>query len=357
MLLDHVRERFFYHMTIGDPMDVHTISTGLFFTRLPAHLCAPVFIFLTGLSSWLYAHPARRIPRSPSGFLFKRGLFIILMEITLVNLSWFGTYETLYLQVMWAIGVSMIVLSLVSKLPHFVVGIIGLLIVFGHNALTSINFTPDEPLYNIWTILHDRGFLEIGGLIKVKASYPVLPWIGLICVGYFFGPLFSHNTMPSYRQKILSRTGLACLLILAVLRGFNIYGESTPWEVHDSFIRSFMCFINFTKYPASLDFILLTMGIALPLLALFELFDRSFKVLRVYGSAPMFFYIFHLYVLLGLYRVCLAIWGETHDGYFCLHSLGLIWLLFAVLVFLLYFPTKRFADYKHRSNSMWIKYF
>lgn len=357
MLLDHVRERFFYHMPIGDPMDIYTISPDLFFTRLPAHLCAPIFIFLTGLSAWLYSHPSGGKQRSASSFLLKRGLFIISIEVTLINFSWFGAYHTLYLQVMWAIGLSMIALAVISKLPHGLVGFIGFLIIFGHNALTPINFQPNETGYTLWTILHDRGFLINEGLIKIKVSYPVLSWIGLICVGYFTGPLFSPKTLPTIRKKTLCWSGMACLTLLVVLRGFNIYGEAEPWEIHNNFIQTFMSFLNYTKYPASLDFMLFTMGIALPLLVLFEKYDNPFKALRVYGSAPLFFYVLHLYVLLILYKICFAVWGETHDGYFCLQSIGTVWLLTATLAVLLYFPTQRFATFKHNSRSPWIKYF
>jgi uncharacterized membrane protein len=151
---------------------------------MSAHLCAPAFVFLTGMSAWLYSHPASGQPRSATGFLFKRGLFLVVLELTLINFSWFGTYTTLYLQVIWAIGLSMIALSLLVRLPFWLIATTGAVIVVGHNLLTPITFQPGETGYTLWTILHDRGYLIADGPLKVKVSYPVLPWIGVILLGY-----------------------------------------------------------------------------------------------------------------------------------------------------------------------------
>jgi uncharacterized membrane protein len=184
MLVDHVREKLYLHVQVSDPMDVANTSPDLFFTRMSAHLCAPAFVFLTGMSAWLYSHPASGQPRSATGFLFKRGLFLVVLELTLINFSWFGTYTTLYLQVIWAIGLSMIALSLLVRLPFWLIATTGAVIVVGHNLLTPITFQPGETGYTLWTILHDRGYLIADGPLKVKVSYPVLPWIGVILLGY-----------------------------------------------------------------------------------------------------------------------------------------------------------------------------
>ena len=191
MLVDHVRERFFLHKQVLDPMDINNTEPELFFTRLSAHLCAPIFVFLTGISAWLYANPTSGIKRSAPSFLFKRGLILILLEVTLINFSWFGAYNTLYLQVIWAIGLSMIVLAGATYLPRQWIIALGLAIVIGHNLLSPIQFSPDEFGYSFWTILHDRGYLVTEALVNVKVSYPVLPWIGVIMLGYAVGPLFS----------------------------------------------------------------------------------------------------------------------------------------------------------------------
>jgi len=358
MLVDHVRERFYLHMQVSDPMDVAGTSPGLFFTRLSAHLCAPTFVFLTGLSAWLYAHPSSGGLRSPSGFLFKRGLFLLLLEVTLVNFSWAGSFGTFWLQVIWAIGLSMIALSVLVKLRYWMVGALGFLIVFGHNLLTPIGFSPGEPGYALWTILHDRGFLLEGEALRIKVSYPVLPWIGVILLGYFAGPLYSRTVDFVRRRKILLATGLGCLVLLLVLRGFNIYGETLPWVQGQGGWRALMSFVNFTKYPPSLDFLLLTLGVAFPLLAWFEhRNNRLFDALETFGSAPMFFYVLHLYVLLVGYRLLLAIVGPNQGQLFGVGHLWWIWAIAALLAALLYFPTRAFARFKHSTDLAWVKYF
>ncbi|RKQ43209.1 putative membrane protein [Roseivirga pacifica] len=358
MLVDHVRERFFLHEQVLDPMDVSETSSGLFFTRMAAHLCAPIFVFLTGLSAWLYANPIGKPARSASQFLLKRGLFLVLLEVTVINFSWFGRYETLYLQVIWAIGLSMISLALLCKLPRWCIGLLGLAIVFGHNALSFVSFTPNESGYALWTILHDRGYLVSEGWLQVKISYPVLPWIGVILLGFFAGPLFGSGFSAMLRKQWLIALGTACLLLLILLRGFNIYGETLPWQEYDSAVVTAMSFFNFTKYPPSLDFLLLTLGIGFFTLHWFE--NRPAKwmdVLKNYGAAPMFFYILHLYVLLIAYQACVGVFGTNKGAYFGVDSLWQVWAIALALIGILYLPTKKFAAYKHNSKAKWIKYF
>jgi|TARA_B110000914_G_scaffold177960_1_gene159629 uncharacterized membrane protein len=358
MLVDHVRERFYFHLNVTDPMDLDITTVDLFFTRMTAHLCAPTFVFLTGLSAWLYAHPANKPPRSPSTFLFKRGLFIILIEVTLINFSWMGNFDTLWLQVMWVIGLSMIALAILVKLRFWMLGVIGFLIVFGHNALDPISFTPDEFGYTLWTILHDRGFLIADGPVKVKASYPLLPWIGVILLGYFSGPLYAKTMDYLTRRRLLIGLGLGCLAILLVLRVFNIYGENLPWVQGETAIQTVMSFINFTKYPPSLDYLLLTLGCMFLLLAWFESLDNKFtESLEILGSAPMFFYIVHLYVLLIGYRILLSTVGPNQGELFGVDHFWIIWVISILLTLALYFPTKVFAKFKHSTNMAWVKYF
>ncbi|NKF50824.1 DUF1624 domain-containing protein [Shewanella sp. WXL01] len=362
MLVDHVRERFFLHVQVSDPMDINTTTPELFFTRLSAHFCAPIFVFLTGLSAWLYANPVNGKPRSAQDFLLKRGLILILLEATVINFSWFGYYETLYLQVIWAIGLSMIALAFLSKLPRVWVGMIGLLIVFGHNLLTPIQFAPNEWGYSLWTILHDRGYLISEGALKIRISYPVLPWIGVIMVGWALGPLFSPSVASETRRKQLLMLGLASLGTLAILRGFNLYGETLPWASQGTMAQTVMDMLNFTKYPPSLAFLLLGVGVGLLVLAWLENADNKLlDALNTFGSAPMFFYIIHLYTLLIVYKVAVAIFG-TNTQYYGQDYLGFasvwqVWLCAFALTFVLYWPTKTFAAFKRRTNIGWVKYF
>lgn len=375
MLLDHVRERFFFHMQVSDPMDLSSTSWGLFVSRFAAHFCAPVFVFLTGVSAWLYANRSHGEPRSARMFLIKRGLFLIALEILVINfsnLSWMVSYYTLWLQVIWVIGLSMLALAALINLPRPWMALLGFAIVFGHNLLTPIGFQPNEGAYGLWTILHDRGYLVSEGALRVKVSYPVLPWIGVILLGYVAGPLFSNKPNGSHldasaRQQKLLFLGISCWVLFAVLRGFNLYGETLPWQSGAHLGETLMSVFNLTKYPPSLSFLLVTLGGMFFCLVAFErYFASSGKVggrlarvghgLSVFGSVPMFFYILHLYVLLLLYTLAKFIFGANHGEYFGVSNIGWVWFIAGVLAIALYYPVKRFSEYKKHSTQAWIKY-
>nr|WP_297529237.1 heparan-alpha-glucosaminide N-acetyltransferase domain-containing protein [uncultured Roseateles sp.] len=362
MLLDHVRETFFLHLQVTDPMTVPGTPPALFFSRLAAHLCAPVFVFLTGLSAWLYAHPDGAPPRDVRGFLLKRGLLLIGLELTLVNFAWSASFGVIYLQVIWAIGLSMLALALLSGLPRWALVGIGLVIVGGHNALTGLSVPPDggwRALWALWTLMLHRDWLIPEGLVRVRVSYPALPWIGVILLGFAMGPLFARAADAWRRRRVLCGLAAACLFALLVLRGFNLYGENAPWVTGATALDTAMSFLNFTKYPPSLDFLLLTLGIGLALLAALERWRNAFtRACAVFGGAPMFFYLLHLYVLLIGYRVLLAIFGPNQGLRFGVDAgqFPLIWLIWLGLVPLLYPPVKAFAAYKRRTHRAWVKY-
>lgn len=358
MTVDHVRERFFYHLNVSDPMDLDTTSPQLFFTRIAAHFCAPVFVFLTGLSAWLYANPPGKLPRSASSFLFKRGLFIIFIEIAVINWLWSGEYHTLWLQVMWAIGISMVCLSVLSKLPPKLILGLGLFIVFSHNLLSPITFAPSEAGYTIWSFLHQKGFVYTSEAFRIKVSYPVLPWIGVILLGFSLGPIYSRSFDSEKRRKVLL-TLMGCMwLLLFTLRSTNIYGEPNLFQSQETFIYSVMSFINFTKYPPSLDFLLFTLGGAFLVLFFLDAVDNKVsKWIETFGAAPMFFYIVHLTVLLVSYRIALAAMGPNHGNMLVLGNVWQVWGIAALLVAVLYFPTKAFAQFKRQSQLALVKYF
>lgn len=359
MLFDHVRETIYLHMQVGDPMDVQATAPELFFTRMAAHFCAPVFVFLTGLSAWLYAHPAAG-PRNATSFLVKRGVLLIFLELVFVNFAWAGTIPpaVIYLQVIWVIGLAMIILALVHRLPLKLLGAVGLAIVFGHNALTWMSFEPGTFAYYVWTVLLHRGFLIPEGVMKVKVTYPLLPWVGVILLGYVAGPLYAAVMAPERRQHLLRMFGVGCLVLLAVLRGFNIYGENLPWVHGDTAIQTVMSFFNFTKYPPSLDFLLLTLGVAMLGLAYFEKIDNWFtRACATFGGAPMFYYLLHLYLLLGLQHLLVAVFGANHGERFGVDAVWPIWVLAVALMPLLYIPCRAFARFKRTSSQAWVRYF
>ena len=362
MMMDHVRERFYMHTRTGDPI-YNTIEPDLFFTRFATHFCAPVFIFLAGLSAWLYAHPVGRPARSPSSFLFTRGLIIILIEIIFYYLLWADSFSNhLFLQVLWAIGLCMVALSLACRFNYWFIGFLGFLIVFGHNALTPINFETHDILYMPWTILHDAGNLATINGLSIDISYPALPWFGVILLGYFAGPLFAHTTVLQTRIKSLIGLGVLSLTTLLVLRGFNIYGETLPWTTQDSIVKTIMSFLNYTKYPPSLDYILITIGSALILLAFLESIKKQNKLLSLiqrFGSVPMFAYLAHLYLLLAGYWLLYLIFGATHGDRFGLDTVPWIWFGAIILTLIMCPLVIAFSKYKHKNKQSkpWLSYF
>lgn len=357
MLLDHARERFFYNHPVADPMMLENTEPGLFWSRFAAHFCAPVFVFLTGLSAWLYQQKHDGSVALTREFLWKRGLFLVLLEVTVINFSWFGAYDTLYLQVIWVIGLCMLILGVCINLPYKLLLALGLLIVTGHNALDFIHLNPDDWGYTAWTILHDRGYILQSEALSIRASYPLLPWIGVILLGYAAGPLYSKSISSEHRAYWLLGLATFCLASFLLLRGFNIYGETQAWSQQENLAASVRAIFNVTKYPPSLNFVQITFAGMFAMLYLMERFQGHWtSTLTAFGGAPMFFYILHLYVLLLLYLLAGAIWGLPGDGYLSLPNIYCIWLMTVVLALLLYKPTKAFNQYKRHSNQAWVKY-
>ena len=357
MLLDHVRERFFLHAQVSDPMVIEDTNGPLFWSRFVAHFCAPAFIFLTGLSAWLFSQSRDHDLGQTRGFLWRRGVFLIVLEVTLITFSWLGSFTTIWLQVIWAIGLCMLALACCVSWPRWLLLVVGGLLVAGHNTLDVINFEPGQLGYSIWTVLHDRGYLYQGENFAIRISYPVLPWIGVILLGYAAGPLYGRAMDALQRQRYLLLLAAGSLALFALLRGLNLYGETQPWQVYETLNQTLMSLFNITKYPPSLHFLLLTLSGMFIGLYVFERFaSRVNEVLSSYGGAPMFFYIVHLYVLLVLYWIAVSIWGTNKGIYFGVDHMGWIWLISMVLAIALYLPTRAFNRYKRQSQIAWMKY-
>lgn len=360
MLVDHAREFFFIHAQVSDPMDVEATEPALFFTRLSAHLCAPVFVALTGLGAWLYgAKPAQGGggAAAASGFLLKRGLFLIVLELTVVNFAWtFSlTPEILYLQVIWAIGLSMIALAALVWLPRPILIAVGLMLVLGHNLLDPITIEAGRPGHLVLAVLHDRGLIDLPWGGQARTSYPLLPWIGVAALGYGLGPWFA--AAPSARLRRLVLTGLGALALFAVLRAVNLYGDPTPWSVQPTPVQTVMSVLNLTKYPPSADFLLLTLGVGALLLAGLERAPtRAVGLLAVFGGAPLFFYLIHLYGLHLLNLAALGLFGPNQGDGFGLPGVGWLWLLAAVAAVPCWFACRWFAGVKRRSPQAWMRY-
>ncbi len=350
MLVDHVREFFYLHAQVGDPMNLAATPPDLVLTRAASHVCAPVFLLLTGLSANLYGqkHGDRG---AVSLFLLKRGLLLILLEITLVNLAWTRSLfpPILYLQVIWAIGISMVALAGLLWLPRRLLAGLALLVMFGHNLLDPVRLAPEETGYALWSILHQRGMLPLPWG-AARTSYPVLPWIGVIAAGYALGPLFAGTTSPALRQRRLLALGGALLGAFLVLRGLDGYGEPVPWQAGPTPLLTVLSFVNLTKYPPSADFLLLTLGLGLALLALFERLPAAgLGWLRSFGGAPLFFYLAHLWLLRLIHDAALALGLGGRSGGVELAAPWQIWLVTACLSLPLWLACRWMVGLKRRA--------
>lgn len=360
MLLDHVRETFYLHAQVADPMVVDQVEPALFVSRLLAHLCAPVFVLLTGLSAWLYASGKPDGRRAASAFLLKRGLFLVVLELLVVNFAWTLQFppSVVYLQVIWAIGISMIALAGLLWLPRGALAVLALAVIAGHNLLDGIRVQGDGALAVLWKVLHQRDWITVTDGLRLRTSYPVLPWIGVIALGWVIGPWFARGGDALLRQRRLGLAGAGALLAFVLLRAINAYGDS-PWQSLATLGNTLMSFFNVTKYPPSLVFLLLTLGIGLLLLRLYEQprVARALAPLADIGAAPMFFYLLHLYVLKLLYVLAEARWGQTHGSYFAVDLVASLWVITAVLALALYWPTRAFARFKARRRDLaWLRY-
>lgn len=361
MLLDHVREFFFLHQQVSDPMNLDATSPALFFTRLASHFCAPIFVFLTGLGAWCYGQKSAAqfadSRQETSAYLAKRGLFLILLELTLINFAWTFALppQMIYLQVIWAIGLSMLALAALIWLPRVGQIALGVLIVAGHHLLDGLHFTPDQVAYPFWAILHDRSVIELAEGLKARTSYPVLPWIGVILLGYAAGPLYRQGIAPGQRQRWLSRAGIGALALFVLLRWLDVYGDH-PRMAATTLLGQVMSWLNLTKYPPSLCFLLLTLGAGLIMLAQLEK-RRPWPLLLNFGRVPMFFYVVHLYALHGLYRLLSGLFGPNQGHRFGFTEVWQIWLLAALLLPALYPLCRRFAEFKRQRHGGWASYF
>ena len=342
MLVDHVRETFYLHAQVGDPVNAVTTPPGLFFTRSASHVCAPVFIALTGLGAWF--HGATRTRRETSVFLLERGAFLVLLEISVVGFAWTAEFppSRFFLQVIWCIGICMIALAGLLHLSRGWQLAVGLLLVAGHNLLDGIVLTGESPFFVPWAILHQRDIIELGAGVTARTSYPVLPWIGVIVLGYAMGPWFARIRAEGTTVRRLLTLGavlraegttvrrlltLGAVLLagFAAIRWLNVYGDA-PWFAAPDALTTLMSFLSLTKYPPSLLFLLVTLGAGAVLLALFEATGdrRITAAVAMFGAAPMFFYVLHLYVLKAGYLVAHALYGPNRGEYLSVPNLGVL---------------------------------
>jgi uncharacterized membrane protein len=317
MALDHVRMYFGEGTWYAEPTNLATTTPLLFFTRWITHFCAPVFVFLAGTSAYL-SGTKRSSVSELSRFLFTRGLWLIFVELVIVNFAWTFdiTYSFHILQVIWAIGISMAVLSALVYLPDKFILAIGLLLVFGHNLLDGITVAGSTFTDLLWYTLHQPNFIVLASGNVINFVYPVLPWIGLMALGYMAGRMYKSDFDPIKRRQILLWAGIISISLFIFLRGFNLYGEQKTWSEQSTAIYTILSFLNTTKYPPSLQFLLMTMGPALFFLAVSEKTQNRITLpIITFGRVPFFFYIIHLYLIHALAALYLVYQGHEWNAY------------------------------------------
>jgi uncharacterized membrane protein len=365
MALDHTRD--FFGQTSFSPTDPTQTTIPLFFTRWVTHFCAPVFFLLTGTGAYLSLR--RKSKAELSRFLFTRGLWLIFLELTLfrcLGLQFNFDYRLTLLDVLWALGWAMIVLSALVRLPTPLVTAIGVVMIAGHNLLDPIRSSN-----RVWTILHSLNFIVANPQHSVFVAYVLIPWVGVTAAGYGLGQICSW---PSDRRRtFLLRAGLGVTAAFLILRGINIYGDPVRWSTQKSAAFTALSFLNTNKYPPSLLFLLMTLGPAL--LFLWAVDGGTPQFLRpalVLGKVPMFYYLLHFPLIhLLAVAVCYARYGQVHwmfesptidkfpitppPGWG--FSLPIVYLIWASIVLALYPLCRWFAALKQRRSDAWLSYF
>ena len=375
MAIDHVR--VFSGVPAGGP------TAGVFFTRWVTHFCAPAFIFLAGTSIFLYA----RKHADASRYLVIRGAWLIFLEFTFLRVAWTFNFDFRHYEmagVIWVIGVCMILMAALVKLPPAVVGTIGIVIIAGHNLMDPhmpnlLAGLEQNPLSGLWKIMY-VGFFA--GPIQFGSDgpnlivlYSIIPWIGVMATGYAFGKVLTLE--PQRRKRLCFAIGLVAIGLFVVLRGFNLYGDPRPWHKFVSGrngappMPALFSFLNTTKYPASLDFLLMTLGPIIALMPMLEGINGAVaRAIKLFGRVPFFFYMLHIPLIHALALVVSKIrlgyvspWlfanhpmgnPEPPDGY--VWSLSLLYLVWAITIMLLYFACRWFAALKARRSDWWLQY-
>lgn len=367
MAIDHVRDYFHAGAFSDDPMNLQTTTPILFFTRWITHYCAPLFMFLSGTSAALVGQ--RKGKAYLTRFLVTRGLWLIFLELTVVCFAWFfnPTFTTQLLGVIWALGWSMIFLAGFIHLPKWLTISIGLVLVFGHNLMDGVHVSSPLAASFGWSVLHEFNLFKIGAF-NVLAAYPLVPWIGVMALGYCLGSIFSKEFDVQKRKKFLLLAGGVSILLFIMLRYSNLYGDPLKWTEQRSALYSFFSFLSVNKYPPSLLYLLMTIGPGLVFLAFTENFNNGIaKRIKTVGRVPMFYYLVHLY-LIHIASLIAAVasgraWTDMVNfstwisfepklkGYG--FSLGVTYAVWAALIVVLYFLCKWYDGYKRSHREKW----
>jgi uncharacterized membrane protein len=374
MAIDHIRDYVARSAMQFLPTDLTRTTAAIFFTRWITHFCAPVFMLTAGLGAFFWMNRGHHSKSELSRFLVTRGIWLILLELTLMRMIMFFQISfcgnLVLLIILWAIGISMIALAALVHLPLRVLAGLSIAIIALHNLLDPISSQRFGRAAWLWDILHQRNLLTFMG-IRFVTSYPVLPWIGVMALGYCLGTIFLWD--GGRRQRFLIRLGLALTTAFIVLRAINVYGDPVRWSHQASALFNALSFLNTTKYPPSLDFLLMTLGPALAVMGWLERFHFSFaNPLIVFGRVPFFYYVAHMLLahLIGV-GMSFARYGRhaflllpppsmgSPSNLFPLDYGFPLWTVYAVwiaIVLLLYPACRWFASVKQNHHRWWLSY-
>ncbi|WP_184541918.1 DUF1624 domain-containing protein [Mucilaginibacter sp. FT3.2] len=367
MALDHVRDYLYSGSFLFDPLDLDKTSGILFFTRWITHFCAPIFMLLAGTSAFLIGQ--KKSKKDLSVFLVKRGLWLVFLEMVVVNFGWnFNITFPMFLFItIWALGISMIVLAALIHLPKKLILVLCIVVIFGHNLLDNVHVQGNNLAGFGWAFLHDqRPFFWHHEIFLL--GYPIIPLVAIMPLGYCLGQLYVTGYAVEKRKKTLLIIGASAIVLFIALRFSNIYGDPVKWSVQKNAFFTFLSFIKVNKYPPSLLYVLMTLGAAFLFLAFTEKVQNAVvKVVSVYGRVPMFYYLIHIYIihLIALVTSALTpgqnwkiwildqpIWFTTTlKGYG--FSLPVAYLVWALIVIGLYPLCKRYDAYKQTHKEKW----
>ena len=372
MALDHVRDYFHIGANTDDPLNLATTSPALFFTRWITHFCAPIFIFLSGTSAYLQG--LRKSKKELGIFLIKRGIWLIVAEWTIIALAWTFNpfFNIIPFQVIWAIGISMVLLGVVLliRLPYYLIMAIGLLLVFGLNLLDIPEQEPGFKAGIWWDLFHHGVFVpyEFAPNHFAMLVYPFPAWTGVMMLGYCAGTIFAPKFTGQQRQKTLTWMGFGLILLFVTLRFSNLYGDPVKWEEQKSGLYTFFSFIKANKYPPSLLYLLMTIGPAMLLLAFFENIKNRFtNIMLIYGRTAFFYYIIHIYLIHLIAAICFfarghsfedaANVGQKYPFLFVVpgegYGLDIVYFVWLAVVIALYPLCKWYDRYKSSHREKW----
>ena len=368
MALDHTRDLMHTASLTQSPTDLTTTTPILFFTRWITHLCAPTFVFLSGTSAYLSFKNKNDLAASRK-FLLSRGAWLIIVEFTLVNFAlWFDIhFNIFFFEVIAAIGFGFIVLGLLLKVPAKTLGILGLIIIFCHNLFAAIPFAADSVIKSILSPLFMQVAIPLSAKKIFIVGYPPIPWLGIMLVGFAAGKFFE---LPDIKRKnLFLKIGLSALALFIIIRFINIYGDPFSWARQKNGLFTFLSFMNITKYPPSLIFCLVTLGITFLILSFADGIKNKFTdIVVVYGKVPLFYFLLHFYIIHSIMFAMVFLQGfKSSDLIFGFGfgrpkegsgvSLGIIYLIWISVVIALYPICKWYGKYKeNHKEKKWLRY-